>query len=449
MVWPNQVSGIKKNARSIISHQAVGASKRKTLRKGEYPRMEKMLYKWFIAQRNKNCPVTGEMLKKKAMKLHADFKEKEGSFHASPGWLSGFKTRFGIRLLKVCGEKLSSDIQATDPFKHKLRNIIYELKLCEDQVYNADETGLFWKMLPDRTYVSQTEKTAPGRKAEKAGITFLACTNATGQHKVKPLIIGHAKKPRSFKAYDIPVDYRNSKNAWMTANIFREWFHHCFVPQKGLPAKAILLLDNAPCHPPEDELKTADGSIFVMYMPPNVTPLIQPMDQNVIRLTKLYYKKHLLLLAVGKDDITQFLKHLTLKDAVSFLMLAWNQLQANEKWKEVHDIQGLLQVVLPEEIYTEQDIEKWNSIQVDEEIDLDNYAMDTEESGDDSQGEGQIGNSIKATEAIKSFDIAIAWAEANTTDYAGILVLKSLREKAVQKSISEIKKQTSIRKFFQ
>lgn len=156
--------------------------------------------------------------------------------------------------------------------------------------------------------------------------------------------------------------------------------------QKGLPTKAILLLDNAPSHPPENELKTADGSIFAIYMPPNVTPLIQPMDQNVIRLTKLYYKKHLLLLAVGKDDITQFLKTLTLKDAVSFLTLAWNQLQASviakcwkplsecfeatepnesedeeddvplsllrqkilqEKNKEVHDIQDLLQIVVP------------------------------------------------------------------------------------------------------
>lgn len=159
--------------------------------------------------------------------------------------------------------------------------------------------------------------------------------------------------------------------------------------QKDLETKAILLLDNAPCHPPDNELKTADGSIFVIYMPPNVTPLIQPMDQNVIRITKLYYKKHLLLLAVGKDDITQFLKTLTLKDAVSFLMLAWNQLQANviakcwkpllecinatepnqsddeaddvplsllrqkimeEKYTEIHDIQSLLQVVIPEVI---------------------------------------------------------------------------------------------------
>lgn len=51
-VAKSTVSGIKKNARSIISHQAVGASKRKTLRKVEYPRMEKMLYKWFIASYN-------------------------------------------------------------------------------------------------------------------------------------------------------------------------------------------------------------------------------------------------------------------------------------------------------------------------------------------------------------------------------------------------------------
>lgn len=36
----------------------------------------------------------------------------------------------------------------------------------------------------------------------------------------------------------------------------------------------------------------------------------------------------MLLLAVGKDDITEFLKTLTLKDAISFLMLTWNQLDA-------------------------------------------------------------------------------------------------------------------------
>jgi hypothetical protein len=47
------------------------------------------------------------------------------------------------------------------------------------------------------------EKTAPGRKTEKQRITFLACTNSIGNHKVKPLVIGKAKTPRAFK--NLPV----------------------------------------------------------------------------------------------------------------------------------------------------------------------------------------------------------------------------------------------------
>lgn len=94
------------------------------------------------------------------------------------------------------------------------------------------------------------------------------------------------------------------------------------------------------------------------------------------------------------------------------------------------------------------DIEKWNAIEEHEPIHFEKDAEIIVESDDDDQGEIQIANPVKATEAIESFDKAIAWAESNTSDYAGILALRSLREKAVQKSISERKKQTSIRDFF-
>jgi len=237
-VAKSTICGIKKRSRKYASHLTIGSSKRKSCRKGEYARMERALFKWLMNKRNKNCPISGNMLKEKAKKLHSELYEAESSFLASDGWLKGFKSRYGIRLLKMSGKKLSSDSSAVEPFKKKLKQIVYELKLVPDQVYNADESGLFWKMLPEKTYVAQSEKTAPGRKAEKARITFLACTNATGHHKLKPLVIGRAKKPRSFKAWDaIPVDYQASKCAWMTANIFKEWFHHCFVPQVCMYAK--------------------------------------------------------------------------------------------------------------------------------------------------------------------------------------------------------------------
>lgn len=100
-----------------------------------------------------------------------------------------------------------------------------------------------------------------------------------------------------------------------------------FLKDKGLPIKALLLLDNAPSHPNEDELKSEDGQIVTMYLPPNVTPLIQPMDQNVIRLTKLYYRNSLLSTVIENDmNVSESLKKLTIKDAVINLMAAWNYL---------------------------------------------------------------------------------------------------------------------------
>lgn len=226
------VCGIKKNKANILSLtvRCAGKIKRKTLKSGENPRMEEKLYKWFCKQRSKNLPVTSELLKVKAKSLNAVLNETQ-RFSASDGWLQKFKRRFGIRFLKISGEKLSSNPELVAPFQQNLRSIINNLGLTNDQIYNADETGLFWKLLPEKTLVLNHEKTAPGRKAEKARLTFLACTNATGDHKVRPLVLGKAKNPRCFKNFALPVDYDYSKNAWMTSAIFENWFHKSFVPQ--------------------------------------------------------------------------------------------------------------------------------------------------------------------------------------------------------------------------
>lgn len=43
-------------------------------------------------------------------------KYKNANFKASGGWFQNFKSRFGIRLLTVTGEKLSSDTVAVALF---------------------------------------------------------------------------------------------------------------------------------------------------------------------------------------------------------------------------------------------------------------------------------------------------------------------------------------------
>lgn len=52
--------------------------KKRTLKLAELPKIEAALYKWFLQQRNRNCPVTGDMLKEKAKKLNMKFNENSG-----------------------------------------------------------------------------------------------------------------------------------------------------------------------------------------------------------------------------------------------------------------------------------------------------------------------------------------------------------------------------------
>lgn len=91
--------------------------------------------------------------------------------------------------------------------------------------------------------------------------------------------------------------------------------------------KALLILDNAPCHPPAEELvkTTRDEKIWTIYMPPNVTPLIQPMDQNPIRLMKMHYRSSILskIVSSESENITELLKNLNLYDAASMISLGW------------------------------------------------------------------------------------------------------------------------------
>lgn len=58
----------------------------------------------------------------------------------------------------------------------------------------------------------------------------------------------------------------------------------------------------------------------VMYLPPNVTCLIRPMDQGIIKKCKKLYKNHILRMLILKEDETnvlQRMKKLNMKDCHS------------------------------------------------------------------------------------------------------------------------------------
>lgn len=118
--------------------------------------------------RQKNIPIGGEILKEKALFFAKALNVYD--FKASSGWLDRFKNRHNIAFKKLCGERSVVNQQMCLEWKEKLFDLIkdYEAK----DIYNADEKGLFYKCLPDRTYCFRNEK-CHGGKHSKERITLL------------------------------------------------------------------------------------------------------------------------------------------------------------------------------------------------------------------------------------------------------------------------------------
>ncbi|GFX63835.1 tigger transposable element-derived protein 1 [Trichonephila clavipes] len=118
---------------------------------------EKALVIWIEDLTQKRIPLDGHLIKMKALKFYKELKESEPStssresnpqFSASTGWLTGFIKRHSFHNLKIKGEVASADEEAARKYPEKLAKIIKDGEYCAHQVFNADETGLFWKKMP-------------------------------------------------------------------------------------------------------------------------------------------------------------------------------------------------------------------------------------------------------------------------------------------------------------
>ena len=120
--------------------------------------MEKLLSVWMQDQRR--VPLSLTLIQEKAKSLYEDLKKKhseesEGaSFNASHGWFHRFKVRANLHNVKVSGETASENTVAAWEFPETLREIIDKGTYLPEQIFNVDETGLYWKRMPDQSYIS-------------------------------------------------------------------------------------------------------------------------------------------------------------------------------------------------------------------------------------------------------------------------------------------------------
>ena len=196
-----------------------------------------------------------------------------------------------------------------------------------------DETGLFYRLEPWRSLATEAMK---GAKRCKELISVALCCNANGSDKVAPLVIGKYANPRFFKHIDkskLGVTYRSNKKAWMTGALFQEWLK--FFDQRMRGRNIVLLRDNATSHVTDN---IALQSVRILFLPPNTTSEIQPMDAGVIASFKAHYRAQFLkwkLKLLEKECYSKC----NILQALQFIAVAWEKILQRDYQELLYTLQ--------------------------------------------------------------------------------------------------------------
>ena len=318
-VSPGTVANWSKTKESIQKAAAENAnanSKRAVRVSGLQEVLDDRIYNWFAAVRSRNRPVSGPMLQTKAREVAECIGLDE--FVASNGWLEKFRKRHNINCRVLSGESAEMNQKVVTNWNNNIMYLLRDTPL--KNVFNFDETGLFYKGLPNKSLTLAGEA-ARGGKLAKERVTIGLLSSALGE-KYKPIVIGKSLMPRAFKGHlPTSVVYRANKTAWMTSKLYSEYFEGFNKSMKSQNRVVTVIVDNAPCHP-HIEL----SNVRFIFLPPNTTAGTQPMDAGIIKTFKHKYLHRILAyMIVLVSSQAEALKTINMKHAVSWISSAWDE----------------------------------------------------------------------------------------------------------------------------
>ena len=87
------------------------------------------------------------------------------SFKASNGWLEKFKNRHSLTFRVLSGESAQANPIIVEEWKRRL-SVLLE-SYAEADVYNANETSPFFKLLPNRSMVFSKDNCKGGKRSKE------------------------------------------------------------------------------------------------------------------------------------------------------------------------------------------------------------------------------------------------------------------------------------------
>ncbi|KAM5280702.1 tigger transposable element-derived protein 5 [Ctenodactylus gundi] len=361
-------------------------TQRKKMRLANEEEIDRAVYSWFLALRQHGVPLSGPVIQAQAEAFARQIYGPGCTFKASHGWFWRWQKRHGISSQRIYGEAeppasgpvpcpLAKEEPAQPPGAGPMAArppapaapSPVEGGYGDEQIYNANVTGLYWRLLPEQAASPDAGDPRVGSCGWHADrVTVLLAANLTGSHKLKPLVIGQLPDPPSLRHHNqdkFPASYRYSPDAWLSRPLLRGWFFEEFVPgvkrylrRSCLQQKAVLLVAHPPrphgatrlpapdesgktprrCRPDPggspEELQTPDGAVRVLFLSKGGgrAHIPAPLEQGVVVAFKHLYKRELLRLAVScaSGSPLDFMRSFMLKDMLYLAGLSWDLVQA-------------------------------------------------------------------------------------------------------------------------
>ena len=145
-------------------------------------------------------------------------------------------------------------------------------------------------------------------------------------------MIWKSESPRCFEGIDkskLPVQYFSQPKGWMTGDIPDRVLSKFDRQLQSNGRTIALLMDDAGCHP--HDLKDKYRNVKIIFLPPNTTSMLQPLDLGIIQNFKVNYRKLLLRFVILKIDecetAAEVIKSVSILQAVRWVAQAWEEVK--------------------------------------------------------------------------------------------------------------------------
>ena len=157
-------ANILRNEKKIREQHGLFCEKsKKRNRHGKYHKINEISFELYKRCCTSNIYPNGIMLKEEAMAIKEQLQNID--FDASDGWLDCWKTTYSVKERHTVGEAGDMSTETVTSWIERINELIEGYSL--ENIWNMDESGCFFKGLPDKGLAEKGKQAKGGKKSKQ------------------------------------------------------------------------------------------------------------------------------------------------------------------------------------------------------------------------------------------------------------------------------------------